>query len=188
MEKNGINKKVILYVLVVLVAAVTIVSVGRIGGAFGLIKQFGLWIGFFALAHYRLVLVEWLLQFRYPTFGVYLLSALPFMLFEENINCLPSGCRLIPVTIPFLLLFLVAVFFAIKMTKIRSLWLILVPACAVGLLWEITVGVAGPEFRALPVPWFLYIALWTWMSYAFFTVVPVQYLLTRLKRQDVHKP
>ncbi len=182
METKIINKRIVGYFLLVLVYAVGVVLIGRMGGAFGLVKHFGLWLGFFLLVRHRHILVEWLLHSHSSTLVVYLLCALPLMLFEENINCLPSGCHLIPVTIPFLVIFLVLIYGIIRMTKVRALWYVLVPACSVGLLWELTWGVSGSVFRALPLPWFIYIALWTWMSYAFFTIVPVQYLLRRSNR------
>jgi hypothetical protein len=179
------NKKALVYAILALIYAFFVVIVGRMGGVFGLVHHAGLWIGFLLLLRYRTMLAEWLCTRSFPTLLVYLVSALPLMLFEENVNCLPSGCRLIPVTIPFLMLFLVVVYVIVTMTKAHSLWRIVLPACAVGLLWEVTVGVAGPEFRALPVLQFIYISLWTWMSYAFFTIVPVQFLLQKQKNTEV---
>ncbi len=179
------NKNVIGYVVFAVFYAICVVSLGRMGRAFGLVHHAGLWAGFIVLLRYRTTLAAWLQKSTKPTLLVYLLSALPLMLFEENVNCLPSGCRLIPVTIPFLMLFLVAVYSIVTMTKAQSLWRIVLPTCAVGLLWEVTVGVAGPEFRALPFLQFIYISLWTWMSYAFFTIVPVQFLLQKRKSSGV---
>lgn len=171
--------------MVALAYAFCVVTLGRMGGAFGLLHHVGLWAGFLFLLRYRTTLSEWLQKSTKPALLIYLASALPLMLFEENINCLPSGCRLIPVTIPFLTLFLIVVFYSIRLAKFQSLWKIMIPACAVGLLWEVTLGAAGPAFRALPIFQFIYISLWTWMSYAFFTLVPAQYLLDRLKRERV---
>lgn len=179
------NKKIVIYIVLGIFYAVGVVVLGRMGGALGLVKHAGLWAGFFFLVRYRVLLADWLLQSRFPVLLVYLVSSLPFMLFEENINCLPSGCRLIPVTIPFLISFLIVVYAIVKVTKIKSLWHIIVPACSIGLLWELTLGVSGSEFRALPLMQFVYIALWTWMSYAFFTIVPVQYLLRRQNQEPV---
>ena len=177
------NKRILVIIVGAAIYAFVVVMVGRMGGAFGLVHHIGLWIAFILLFRYRHPLMRFLLTFRYPMFFVYVASALPLMIFEENINCLPSGCHFIPVTIPFLLLFIIVLYSIVRFSRVESLSKILIPACMMGVLWEAVFGVAAAEFQALPLIQFLYIALWTWMSYAFFTLIPLQYLIEKVRIQ-----
>lgn len=177
------NKRILFIVVGALVYALSVVLVGRLGGAFGLVKHVGLWVAFITLFRYRHTFMRFLLTFRYPMFLVYVVSALPLMIFEENINCLPTGCQLVPVTIPFLLLFIIVLYGIVRVFKVRSLSKVLIPACMMGVLWEALFGVAATQFQALPLFQFLYIALWTWMSYAFFTLIPLQYLIEKVRTE-----
>ncbi len=166
------NKRILLIVVGALIYALSVIVVGRMGGAFGLLNHIGLWGAFMILFRYRHTLMRFLLTFRYPMFLVYVVSAFPLMIFEENINCLPSGCR-----------FIIALYGIVRMFRVESLSKVLIPACMTGVLWEATFGVAAAQFQSLPLLQFLYIALWTWMSYAFFTLVPLQYLIEKVRTE-----
>ena len=169
--------KPFLATLTFIVFASVIVILGR--NVNQIFHSIGLWVSFLIILKYRVKISDWLLSVSAPSVLVYTLSSLPFMLFEENVNCLPSGCRLIPVTIPFLLVYMLLVFGIMKWIKIKAFWRTLLIVCSVGLLWEVSLGVASVEFRALPPVWFVYISLWTWMSYAYFTAIPLTYSLRK---------
>lgn len=122
---------------------------------------------------------------RIPLRGVwlYLVTALPFMLFEENINCFPEvagGCTLFPPTIPLLVIFVLCIYAIVKLFKIHKFWVTLILTCSIGIVWEVFVGVEHAQFKALPPFWFAFVSLWMWMSYAYFVVIPLT-LITEKK-------
>ena len=129
-----------------------------------------------ALFRYRHTLARAHMRLHINPLVLALLSSLPFMLFEENINCLPSGCVLVPVTIPFLLLYLFLFFGMLRLFRIRQFWIALTLFSTIGLTWEMTIGVSSAAFLALPPLWIFIIGIWTWLSYAFIGVVPLTIL------------
>ena len=113
---------------------------------------------------------------------MYLIIAFPFLIVEENVNCLTSGCKVIPLTLPALFIFLIVVMLIAYFTRTERFWLLLSISCAVGILYELAFGDTGAEFRALSPFWFTYISAWAWMGYAYFTVVPLTYLIQKRRR------
>jgi len=139
-------------------------------------------ISFFVIIKHKDKLSDWFLKLKLPFWAVYILGALPFMLFEENVNCLPSGCRAVPLTIPFLIVFLFILLFFITKLKLKKFWPIVTTFSIFGVLFEFFFGAASAVFKSLPFLWLLIVALWTWLSYAFFTIVPVNVVLRKKKR------
>ena len=169
--------RIVFITIVYVLFGILIIAGGRQVNS--LIEDIGLWVSFFVIVRYRHYIAELLANIHLPRWVIYLVSALPFMLVEENVNCLPTGCTLVPPTIPMLVIFLVIVYFVTLKIRAPKFWYILGGACAVGLLWEWFVGAAHTAFFALPLFWFVYVSIWTLMSYAYFTVIPLTYLLSK---------
>jgi hypothetical protein len=112
-----------------------------------------------------------------PRFALYLASSAPLIIFEENINCLPSECRLIPSTLTFLLVFMLLLGLTVTILRMRSALRATVAFSIVGLLFELTLGASHNQLTALlpSVPGIL-IALWVMVSYAFFAFIPLAVL------------
>jgi len=140
-------------------------------------------IPFFFIIKFRKQIAKFLSKVPLPRFLLYLFASLPFMIFEENINCEAFGCNFtfFPFTIPFLLGFMLILGIIVKLIHTKRIFLVMLIFSIFGTLFEIFFGVAGAQFRALPIVWFITIFLWTMISYAFFTVVPLTILIEHRK-------
>ncbi len=109
-----------------------------------------------------------------PNFILYLIVWLPFSIFEENINCLPTGCKVIPSTIPMLFIFgLVLGILVIKFKPKRIGWPLSLFSIF-GLLWEIFLG--GLRGGILG-PIGIFFSIWTMIGYAFIAIIPLTILI-----------
>lgn len=117
-----------------------------------------------------------------PRFFVYLISSLPFIIFEENINCLPSGCTLLPPTIPFLFSFVLILGLIIKFTPLKNLWAATLAFSAFGILVEYVVGASHTELRTLEGFFGFFMLFWIGLSYAYLVIVPLTILLAHENR------
>ncbi len=147
------------------------------------IPQIGLLVAFYFLIRNRHSIASWFLKFPIANSVIlYFISSLPFMLFEENINCFPpeaGGCQLFPPTIPFLLIALALLLLIVRKFKFTRFWTIVTIFSILGVLWEITIGVSSVAFLSLPPLWFFVISGWTWLSYAFIVIVPLTLTLQK---------
>jgi len=141
------------------------------------VPQIGFLVASYLVIRHRHNISAWFLKFPIGNkIFLFLLSSLPFMLFEENINCFPpeaGGCKLFPVTIPFLLIELAILLYLVRKFKLKHFWKIITTFSVLGVVWELTVGVAGAAFLSLPPIWFVIIFGWTWLSYAFIAIIPL---------------
>jgi hypothetical protein len=138
-------------------------------------------ITFILILIYRIPLAKFFMKLPLPNFLTYLIISLPFMLFEENINCLPSGCRLIPPTIPFLFAFVLVLGIIIKFAKIKSFWWPTICFSIWGVFVEYTMGASSGQLASLGLIQNLFMAFWVALSYAYLVVVPIEILLLHKK-------
>jgi hypothetical protein len=132
-------------------------------------------VPFFLMLRFRKRLSITISRLRLPPIALYVLLALPLLIFEEQIDCQPAWCGtvVIPPTIPFLLLEmlvlggLVAVLHAKKPLRVTLIFSIY------GVLFELFLGglVGAPiVIAALLAP---YVA----MGYAFVSTLPLSVLM-----------
>lgn len=142
-----------------------------VGKDLGFFIDVGLLIFTFVLmVKYRERLAKLFTWMPLPKFLVYLISSLPFMIFEENINCLPTGCKLIPWTIPFLL---GLVFILWIVGRRLSMMVSMILFMVVGVSWEIFFGgLRGVGFG----PFGVFMTAFAGLSYAYLVVVPLTIL------------
>ena len=115
---------------------------------------------------------------RLPTFLLYVLVSVPFILFEENVNCLQSGCRVIPSTLPALLVFILILGTAVKVLRAKNIAIVLAVFSVLGLSYELLFGSSHLQF--LPIvttPFGIFLALWTMFSYTFIAFTPLTILM-----------
>jgi hypothetical protein len=153
------------------------------------IPPLSLIVSYYLIVRYREQIADWFLGLGIKNgLFLYLVATLPFMIFEENINCFPpeaGGCRLFPMeTIPFMTGQMIIIYFLIKKFKFQHPTRIVWAYAVFGVLWEITVGVAGEAFRALPPIWFIIIFAYTFMSYAYYSLVPVTLATRKFGRES----
>jgi hypothetical protein len=127
------------------------------------------------IVKYRASIAAWFKRIPVlPTFIVAIISTFPFMLFEENLNCLPSGCVLVPPTIPFLTGFVVFFVILFSLIKIKSIKIPVIVFSIFGLWVEFFYGVGVKELWALPPHWFIFFIFWIAISYAYFAIIPFE--------------
>ena len=135
-----------------------------------------LFITFILIVIFRERIAGWFLRLPGPVFLKFLISSLLFMLIEENVNCLPTGCQLIPPTIPFLLAFVLVLGFIVRSRvrrgKTQMLWLIIL-FCLFGIFVEYSIGASSAILRTLLNPLGIFMFFWIGLSYAYFVVVPL---------------
>lgn len=149
-----------------------------------LVAEGAMIIAFFLMVKHRHAIARFFDFKKIPTLFAVVISLLPFMFFEENINCFPpeaGGCQFFPITYPFLILAVIIVYKVVKVFNLKSFWRIITVSSIVGVLWETTVGVSAAAFWALPPLWIVLLAAWVWLSYAILFVIPVT---LQLRRRD----
>lgn len=150
-----------------------------------IIPEAGLLIAFLTMVKYKHNIAKIFDFKRAPELLLIIIALFPFMMFEENINCFPpeqGGCKLFPMTYPFLIIETLILYWIAKRRKVKKAWPIVSIASFLGVLWEITVGVSAAAFLALPPLVFSLIFAWTWMSYAFIFLIPITLYVDRAKR------
>lgn len=139
-------------------------------------------ITFILIIIFRKKLVKLFLLIPLPNFLIYLISSLPFMLIEENINCLPTGCLLFPPTIPLLLIFVAVLGLIAKLTKIKRILLTTIIFSIFGVLFEFVLGATNAQLQALGWPFKIFMVFWVGISYAYLVVVPLKILVEGSKK------
>jgi hypothetical protein len=132
-------------------------------------------VPFFLMLRFRKHLSNVILRLRLPVIGLYVLLSVPLLIFEEQIDCMPSWCGtvVIPPTIPFLLLEMMALAGLVLVLHAKSPLRVTLAFSIYGVLFELFLGglVGAPVvIAALLAP---YVA----MGYAFVSVLPLSVLM-----------
>lgn len=171
-----------LYLLVYIFLSIIFIGLTRDTGN-AIFQNLWLWGTFIVFIKRRHEIADWFLSFkRVPVLLGFILFSYPFMLVEENINCL-STCKLVPITIPFLTIYLLLIYWVVKKFNIKKFWPVLTIFCALGVLFELAFGYASAEFQALPPASFVVAFFLIWIMYAYITIIPLTYLLKKRKQQ-----
>lgn len=133
-------------------------------------------VPFYLIIKYKRPIASWFRRWPLPKSVIWLVSAIPFILFEENINCAPTGCQIIPETIPILMIFVLILGLFVKFLKVKNIHRAIVIFSILGVIFELTLGAAAAPFLALPLLLFISLAIWTAISYAFLVIVPMTIL------------
>tara|TARA_Y100000310_G_scaffold341966_1_gene443112 strand:+ start:2407 stop:2865 length:459 start_codon:yes stop_codon:yes gene_type:complete len=136
---------------------------------------------FILIIKYREKIAKLFKKIPLSKFPVYLISSIPFMIFEENINCAPSGCVLIPWTIPFLLLFVLVLGLIVRRLKPKSLKYPLIGFLIFGILWEVLIGGLRNQLTIIGPALYSFMIFWVALSYAYIVIVPLTILLNQKK-------
>ncbi|MFH1586693.1 MAG: hypothetical protein ABID38_02460 [Candidatus Diapherotrites archaeon] len=134
-------------------------------------------ITFILIVKFRKEISKLFMVLPLPKFLIYLISSLPFMLFEENINCLPTGCELIPWTIPFLLLFVLVLGLIIRHLKLKNMIFPLIGFTIFGILFEMIIGGLRDQLSVIGPMAYIFFIFWVGLSYAYLVIVPLTILL-----------
>ncbi len=130
---------------------------------------------FVAMFRFRKRATRALASAKVPPLAMYLILSVPLIIFEEQIDCMPSWCGtvLVPPTLPFLLVEMFVLGVLVLRLHARSLLRVTLVFSIYGVLFEILLGgLMGAPFIvvALLAP---YVAL----GYAFISMLPLNVLL-----------
>ncbi len=122
-------------------------------------------------------------KIQLPKFWLFLLSGIFYSIIEENINCPPTGCSLIPITIIFFTIFLLILFGLIKLLKIKKSKTAILIFGLIGWIVEFFLGSYKAVLWSAPVVTIL-MSVWTFLTYAVIAIVPATILLgpTKLRK------
>jgi hypothetical protein len=150
---------------------------------FGAVIDVPLVVGaFMVTAVFRKRFARVIRRVKLPLFLLFLLTSVPLVVFEEDINCMPSWCGqvLIPPTLPFIVVEIFVLGLAATLLHVRRAYMVVLAYCVFGVGWELTVG--GLKGAPMEVDFILipYVAL----SYALVSTVPLEVLLGGRARQS----
>lgn len=134
---------------------------------------------FILMVVFRRKIAKLFLWIPSPKFLIYLISSIPFILIEENINCLPTGCVFIPWTVPYLLAFVLVLGLLFKFRP-KSMKYPLAIFIMSGILWEIFFGGLKGQLSMINPGFYIFMVFYVGLSYAYLIIVP----LTILKEED----
>lgn len=150
---------------------------------FGILIDVPLLVITFALLYaYRRGIAGHVSRLSAPPILLSLLTAIPLVIFEEQINCEATWCGrvVIPPTVPFILIEIVVLGLLAVYLRARSLGRVIVAFCIFGVFWEYLLGgLRGLEPSLEAVFLVPYVAL----SYAFVSLLPISVLMEASARQ-----
>lgn len=134
-------------------------------------------IVFIFAAKYRKKISKEILRIPLPKIVLCLLTCIPLIIFEEQINCQPWWCGkvLIPPTLTFLFVEILILLIIIKILKLRSVIKIAIFYGIFGLAFELIFGGLIGIFRAGPIA--IFFLIWTFIWYMFLVLIPLTILL-----------
>lgn len=156
--------KIILTVL----AAIFFLFLSKIFGFF--VDIIVLSIAIIFTVKYRMQIANVFTKNPKPGHGIIVLSALPFIIFEELVN---APVAILPLTIPALLLSIFVLIFLAKKFQITRMLPIILIYSIIGIFFEVNVGESSAEFATLDIFTYWFIVFWVGLSYTFLTIIPL---------------
>ena len=118
-----------------------------------------------------------------PNFLLFLIIGTLYSVIEENINCPPTGCTLIPFTIPIFFAFLVIYLILLKMLSIKNFYLGILIFGLMGWAAEFIFGSYRETLWSSPIVTIL-MSIWTILTYSIIVILPVTILLENKKQRS----
>ena len=141
-------------------------------------------IAFILIIIFRKKITALLLKIKLPRFLLFLLVSVPFLLFEESINCQQYNCTF-PVlnTIPMLLVFMLILGVFVKLFKAKRVWLSVIIFSILGILFEVFLGIESGGAGDLHPAMLIFMLFWIGISYAFVSLIPLKVLMAKKNEQ-----
>ena len=134
-------------------------------------------IPFILMVKFRGRLTSEISKLRLPLIALYVLLAIPLLIFEEQIDCMPAWCGtvVIPPTIPFLLLEMLVLAGLVLVLHAKDAMRVTLVFSIYGVLFELFLGglVGAPILIAA------ILAPYVGMGYAFVSMLPLSVLMKR---------
>ncbi len=143
---------------------------------FGIFIDVPLIVGGFAVMYqFRKKLSEEILRVKIPPLVLYLLTTIPLIVVEEDINCMTAWCGavLIPPTLPFIFVEMLLLGVLVLKVHATNVLRITTVFSVFGLFWEIFLGgLVGGSLLIIAI-----IGPYVAVSYAFISLLPLNVLL-----------
>ena len=130
---------------------------------------------------FRGELSSFLLKIPLPKILLFLVTGTIYSIIEENINCPPTGCEIIPWTIPIFVIFLVIHLSILKIFRIKNYNTGLLIFGLIGWISEFIFGSYKDFLWSSPTITVL-MSIWCFFTYSVIVVVPVTILLENKKQ------
>lgn len=130
--------------------------------------------------YFRKRITEIISKIPLPLFLLFLIVGTFYSIIEENINCPPTGCVLIPFTIPIFFIFLVIHLAILKLLRVKNFYIGILIFGLLGWADEFLLGNSKAILWSSP-QIFLLMTVWTILTYSVIVVVPVTILLKSRK-------
>ena len=142
--------------------------------------------GFVFMAVFRRRLSSAILGTRTPAVLLFALSAIPLIVLEEDIDCMPAWCGrvILPPTLPFILFEVLVLGGIVMLLKAHSLSRIMAAFCVCGVGFELSVG--GLTGASLLVD--IIIGPYVAVGYAYVSMLPIQVLLDGKASGNLWRP
>ncbi len=115
-----------------------------------------------------------------PNSLLFLIVGTVYSIFEENINCPPAGCVLIPFTIPIFILFLMIHLIILKISRIKNFYHGVLIFGLIGWVAEFALGSHKEVLWSSPIVAII-MSIWTIFTYSIIVIIPVTILLENKK-------
>lgn len=123
---------------------------------------------------WRNIIIDFVERIPIPRFARYVLCSLPFIVFEEFINCIEC----FPNTIFWLSAYVIILGLIVRRSAPESFLQILIIFSIIGTIWEVLYG-GAKGIPALPPLFALFMLIWTAVSYSFLVAIPLKILLKK---------
>ena len=132
-------------------------------------------LSFLAMLRFRKRVSTALTKLGLPPISLYMILSVPLIIFEEDIDCQPSWCGtvVIPPTLPFLLVEMLAVGVIAWLLHAKSPLRVTLIFSIYGVLFEIVLG----GLRGAPIIITALLAPYVALGYAFISMLPLMVLL-----------
>ena len=111
-----------------------------------------------------------------PNFLLFLFVGTIYSVIEENINCPPTGCTLLPSTIPVFLVFLIIHFGVLKILRTKKFYVGVLIFGFMGWTAEFLLGSHKETLWLSPIVTIL-MSFWTILTYSVIVIVPLTIFL-----------
>lgn len=165
-----------------IIIAIIFLILSKLFGFFVDITVFSL--AFIFVVKYRQQITNTFTKNLNPGYGIILLSALPFILFEELVN---APIVILPLTIPALLISIFILIFFAKKFHIKKMLPIILTYSFIGILFEVNIGGSSAEFATLDPFIYWFIIFWVGLSYTFLAIIPLTLYLRNNKTLTYEK-
>ena len=134
--------------------------------------------------YFRRQITSFFRKIPLPRFLLYLLSALPFIIFEEFINCITC----FPWTILWLLIVMVLLGLIVTITRTKRYAATLIVFAICGFVFETFISDASAVDPLSLSPFMLlFMTFWVGLSYAFIAIIPLRILINKNNEEKKKK-